>query len=144
MSKHSGDLLSKNLYSRKCVACNEMFDAETSYYQHLKKIHNFGENNALDFVRQFRLQKLCREAINKWGFNFQALMVIEETLELGQAISHFLRFKNDSVNVIEEAIDVELMIEQLKIMIPSNKWDSIKKQSITHLEDLLKEGVSSK
>ena len=57
-------------------------------------------------------------AIEKYGYKAQQAMMIEEMSELIKAICKFWRNKNRSSydNVLEEMADVEIMLEQMKIM----------------------------
>jgi hypothetical protein len=64
-------------------------------------------------------QELMKQAINKWGKDSQMDMVVEECAELIKAIQKWRR-NNDAMPIIEEAVDVELMLEQLKIIYPEN------------------------
>ena len=58
-----------------------------------------------------------RYMIDKYGYNEQSRLAMEECAELIQAINKVLRNKEDSINhLVEEISDVLIMIEQLKIM----------------------------
>lgn len=69
-------------------------------------------------------RKLFQNAIAKWGFDAQLLMVIEENTELieqlnkiNKDICHYKR--NRAINkegLTEEIADVLIMLEQLKMM----------------------------
>lgn len=72
---------------------------------------------------------LYRKAIKKWGKELQSLMCIEEMTELMKEICKIIR--NDykvtaeaKVKLAEEISDVEIMIEQLKLIY--NIEDSVK------------------
>lgn len=61
---------------------------------------------------------IYEEAIKKWGAESQVLMAIEELGELIVVLSKLGRDKNSSdiYDIIEEIADVEIMIEQLKVI----------------------------
>jgi hypothetical protein len=63
-------------------------------------------------------------------------MAQEECAELIQAISKYLRYGAER-SIIEEAIDVEIMLRQLKIMFPSDLWVIIKQEKLRKLRALI-------
>lgn len=81
--------------------------------------------------------EVYKKAIREYGEYAQLDVAIEEMAELMQAISKFKRGK--SHNVEEEVADVEIMIEQLKIIFDSKKIEQIKREKIDRLEQRLKE-----
>lgn len=86
-------------------------------------------------------EELMTKAITIFGAYSQIGMVQEECAELIQAINKYRRKgdKSSEENIIEEAVDVELMIQQLKIMFPSKLWETCKKNKLNRLSDLIKE-----
>lgn len=65
---------------------------------------------------------LYRRAIESWGIGPQLLMVVEEMSELAKAILKLARAKDGKeaeaiMSVMEEAADVEIMLEQLRIIL---------------------------
>jgi len=61
--------------------------------------------------------ELMKQAIHKWGRESQLDMVVEECAELIKAIQKYRR-NNETNPIVEESVDVELMLEQLKIIFP--------------------------
>ena len=65
-------------------------------------------------------QQVLKKAIEKWGTDSQILMFFEEVGELMQAISKIYRDKGkgeyDLAILAEEIADVEIMLEQLKVI----------------------------
>lgn len=63
------------------------------------------------------LDQLCEEALEKWGFDPQMDMVIEETSELTKAILKYRRKPScdRATDIAKEIADVEIMLMQLKI-----------------------------
>lgn len=61
---------------------------------------------------------LYLKAIEKWGDELQLNLLEEECLELALAVRHYQRRRTDSpANLIEEMADVEIMLEQAKILL---------------------------
>lgn len=61
---------------------------------------------------------LLKRTIKKWGVRSQLEMAQEEATELALAIRKFIRNGNDKAfqDLASEIADVEIMIEQMKIM----------------------------
>lgn len=61
---------------------------------------------------------LNHRALQAWGEDAQLQMVIEEAAELIQALCKLKRKKHSGISdqVIEELVDVEIMLDQLKNM----------------------------
>ena len=57
---------------------------------------------------------IYEEAIQTFGREKQLDMVVEECAELIQAIQKYKRDHNKTENLIEEMVDVEIMLNQLK------------------------------
>lgn len=68
-------------------------------------------------------QEVYEKAIKKWGRIFQHLMLFEEMAELQKAVIKLMREKDPIImmdkcnDVIEELVDVEIMLEQLKVLL---------------------------
>jgi len=66
--------------------------------------------------------KVYKRAIEAWGIGPQLLMVVEEMAELAKAIlklarSHEGKEAQAIMSVMEEAADVEIMLEQLRLIL---------------------------
>lgn len=61
-------------------------------------------------------EEICQKAVKTYGKNPQMDMVVEECSELIQAISKNKRGKDNRENIVEEIADVQIMIDQLKII----------------------------
>lgn len=81
--------------------------------------------------------EIYQSAIAKYGQYAQIDMVIEEMAELTQALSKYKRGKTH--NVEEEIADVEIMLEQMRLIFNSKKVDEIKQSKITRLDKRVKE-----
>jgi hypothetical protein len=83
-------------------------------------------------------QELYHLALNQWGVSSQLDMVVEECAELIKAIQKVRRNREDWLPIVEEAVDVGLMIEQLKVIYPVIKiWEDLRTQKLERLEKLL-------
>jgi len=81
---------------------------------------------------------LAQKAWDLWGTDAQLNMVIEECAELIDAIQKWRRNRIDSVKVLEEVVDVELMLEQMKVILGMPMlFENIKKNKLEQLEKLL-------
>lgn len=61
-------------------------------------------------------KRLYQKAIDTYGEDAQTVVAIEEMGELIQALTKTLRCQGDEDNLYEEIADVEIMLDQLKIM----------------------------
>lgn len=92
--------------------------------------------------------KILRQVIDKFGLDYQLAIVQEECAELIQAISKLKRAGNSDHpgrtakaamnNLMEEAADVQIMLDQIRIMYPSHAYDTIRTQKIARLEKRMK------
>jgi len=76
-------------------------------------------------------RKLYEQAIKKWGIDAQVKMIIEECAELIVKLVKLDRNKNGSTadEVINEIVDVQIMINQAKIIFGEplvNEWKKTK------------------
>ncbi len=56
------------------------------------------------------------QAIEKWGKAAQVTMVFEEMSELQKELCKNLRGKENGIEIAEEIADVEIMLDQMKII----------------------------
>ena len=80
-------------------------------------------------------EKLYRNAIGNYGESAQMIVAMEECSELIQAISKKLRGRD--TNVEEEVADVEIMLEQLKLMCNESLVEDFKEKKLERLEQRL-------
>ena len=78
-------------------------------------------------------KEIYQQAVTLWGETFQMLMVIEECAELISAICKQFRGREDC-SVVEEAVDVQLMLNQLRYIINDDEeWTTIMKEKLARL-----------
>lgn len=87
-------------------------------------------------------ESIYKEAITVYGEIGQIDVAIEEMAELIQALSKYKRGKEH--NVEEEIADVEIMLEQMKIIFNQRKVRKIKKGKIARLQKRLQNNNSVK
>ena len=98
--------------------------------------------------------KILRLVIAKFGIDYQLAIVQEECAELIQAISKLKRAGNSDHpgrtakaamnNLYEEVADVQIMLDQIRIMYPSKAYDTIRAQKIARIEKRINQKKSSK
>ncbi len=83
--------------------------------------------------------ELMRMAVRTWGTESQLDMVIEECAELIDAIQKWRRRRVESAKVLEEAVDVELCVAHLKLMLDApDLWEQTKMDKLRRLERRMK------
>ena len=63
-----------------------------------------------------KTKELYARAVVTWGAEAQLHMVAEECVELALEVLHYARGKGRSDQIADEVADVEIMLEQLKLM----------------------------
>ena len=82
--------------------------------------------------------EIYQKALDKWGTNFQIIMVMEEMSELQKALIKHIRGKGNRSDIIEELADVDIMLEQMKIAFNcAEDVMIVKSEKLSRLEGLL-------
>lgn len=95
--------------------------------------------------RTSRDERIMRQAVETYGVQAQCDVAIEEMAELTKALMKTRRVPDDDhaaqeharSNVIEEIADVEIMIDQLKIMYGEHYVNAVREQKLVRLESRL-------
>jgi len=94
-------------------------------------------------VKEFIDDTILRKAIEKWGFEAQCEMIIEECIELALAMQKLKRIRGDKdqkyKNVIDEIADVKIMIRQAEKMFPIDEINKRVIFKMNRLEERLNE-----
>jgi len=61
-------------------------------------------------------KELYKNALNIFGVVQQMVVTMEEMSELTKELSKFIRNKGDVTHICEEIADVEVMLEQMKLL----------------------------
>jgi len=59
-------------------------------------------------------------AINKYGVTSQKIMFMEEAAELTKELSKSIRGMGSTCDILQEAADVQIMLDQIKLMYNGN------------------------
>jgi len=87
-------------------------------------------------------QEIYKKALELWGEQFQIMMAIEEMAELMQKLSQYYR-QNRIVSqddVLKEIADVEILLNQLKLIFDDEDYQSfrfIKQEKLNKLINYL-------
>lgn len=79
-------------------------------------LRSFKAVNSYESGKKNKTDEILKQAIVKYGKDAQVKMAIEEMSELTQALCKDFRGKGNAENIAEEIADVEIMIQQLKII----------------------------
>lgn len=90
-------------------------------------------------IKEFN-NRIYKEAFAVYGGDNQILKTIEECTELNLALMHFLDDRTDEENVILEIADVEIMIEQLRLIFNNRKINEAKDFKLKRLKKRLEDG----
>ena len=87
------------------------------------------------------MSKVYEKAIAKWGKTSQLIMFIEEASELTKELTKDMRSLGDKKAIIGEIADVEIMLEQLKLIYKcTSPLEEIKKVKLARLEERVENG----
>ena len=79
-------------------------------------------------------------AFDKWGFNHQTDMIIEECSELIHSLMKLKRNRCHKNDVINEIADVEIMIDQARMLFGDKAVSDAKRYKLDRLEKMVTEG----
>jgi hypothetical protein len=84
-----------------------------------------------------KTSSIYHDAINHFGAEKQKQKAVEELTELSLVIQHIGDDKVQYLDLVQEVADVEIMLEQLKIMykIPNHVFQGIKDDKLQRLEE---------
>ena len=88
-------------------------------------------------------EEVFRTVIEQCGKPHQLIVCMEELSELTKEIAKNLRGYDNTAAISEEIADVEITLEQLKLIFSNrSEVDSIKAKKLMRLTDRMKSGVS--
>lgn len=83
---------------------------------------------------------VCQRAIDAWGKSSQLIICIEEMAELTKELSKNLRGQDNDLGIAEEVADVEIMLEQLKLIFDiRTDVECVKNDKLIRLDQRTKE-----
>lgn len=71
--------------------------------------------------KENNITQVCQQLINKFGAEHQIVIAIEELSELQKELCKILRGEADGVALMEEIADVEIVLEQVKLILKNRK-----------------------
>jgi len=95
-------------------------------------------------------KEIYEKALKQWGKPMQVVMAIEEMSELTKELTKNLRGKENIIQVCEEIADVEIMLEQLKVIFDTVQWkdgktvELAKETKLKRLEGMVQRNDSAK
>jgi hypothetical protein len=81
-------------------------------------------------------------AVVKWGEPAQLLMMCEECNELSHAVLGYMRGKTGHKEIIEEMVDVQIMLDQMKFLVAQSELARVRDAKMNRLAERL--GISDK
>lgn len=96
---------------------------------------------AIDILQDnfLKEKEIYREALEKWGYH-QRTIALEEMAELQKEICKNIRGYDNRIEIAEEIADVEIMLEQMKILFDIyKKVEEFKKYKLERLAKRLNE-----
>jgi len=94
--------------------------------------------------------EIYKKAVKQWGKPMQIIMALEEMSELTKELTKNLRGKDNTIQVCEEIADVEIMLEQLKVIFDNKQWkdgttvEIAKREKLKRLADMVQRNVNAK
>lgn len=76
-------------------------------------------------------------ALGTWGYNMQKMVLIEEMAELTKEIIKEKRGKGEWFSVREEIADVQIMLDQMKIIYGKEGCEKHRQDKLMRLEQLV-------
>ena len=90
-------------------------------------------------MRDDAKKRVYEEALKRWGTDAQLNMAIEECAELTEEICHYFRARCSLTGIACEVADVEIMIEQLRLIVGETAVDEIKERKLMRLAERLRD-----
>lgn len=108
-------------------------------------IYYWIEKDEFEVVKDYKYidyEGILESAIDTFGVDKQLIVAIEELSELQKSISKYIRYDNDKeqiVNILEEIVDVDIMIRQLKKIFDYEQYYEIMtKEKILKIDEYIK------
>ena len=94
-----------------------------------------------DGMTQEREAKILEGAIEKWGATAQVVVAIEELSELQKELCKYLRGRGSFEHIAEEIADVEIMLEQMKMLFfCTDEVRNVRRRKVERLKERLDNG----
>ena len=93
----------------------------------------------LENVYESEPWEIYTRALDKWGVGLQVDMFIEESAEAIQAVQHYRRGRCDMDTVCGELCDLQIMLNQMKIVYGTDRFERVFTKKIVALDAKLSE-----
>lgn len=88
---------------------------------------------------------MCKRAVDTWGKHHQLTICMEEMAELTKELSKNIRGQDNDLGIAEEIADVEIMLEQLKIIFGlRTDVENVKQEKLIRLDRRTQEADKGK
>ena len=88
---------------------------------------------------------MCKSAVDTWGKHHQLTILMEEMAELTKELSKNIRGQDNDLGIAEEIADVEIMLEQLKIIFGlRTDVENVKQEKLIRLDRRTQEADKGK
>ena len=91
-------------------------------------------------MRDDATKRVYEEALKRWGIDAQLNVAIEECAELTAEICRYFRDRCSLTGIACEVADVEIMIEQLRLIVGETAVNEIKERKLMRLAERLRDG----
>lgn len=86
--------------------------------------------------------EVLQRALDTYGSALQIMMVFEEMSELQKELCKYLRGKYSPTNIAEEIADVEIMLEQMKMLFRcADDVRDVRRRKVERLKERLDNGT---
>lgn len=86
--------------------------------------------------------EVLQRALDTYGSRAQVVMVFEEVSELQKELCKYLRGKYSPANIAEEIADVEIMLEQMKMLFCcADDVHDVRRRKVERLKERLDNGT---
>lgn len=88
---------------------------------------------------------VCKRAVDTWGKHHQLTICMEEMAELTKELSKNIRGQDNDPGIAEEIADVEIMLEQLKVIFDiRTDVENVKQEKLIRLDRRTQEATKGK
>lgn len=87
-------------------------------------------------------QTALRAAVAHYGVESQVNQMVEECAEFIVCVNHCRRSRKTATELIEEMADMEIVLEQLKMVYGGEEWESARLRKIERLKNRIAEDMA--
>lgn len=87
-------------------------------------------------------QTTLRAAVAHYGVKNQVEQMVEECAEFIVCVNHIRRGRETATELIEEMADMEIVLEQLKMVYGGEEWGAARQRKIERLKNRIAEDMA--